>query len=808
MQKMIKKLSEDYFFIAFIFFALLFTFFHSYLIFISNVVGDDIYDSMFSGNMDTNQDIFEKTVSGIKNWWSINSRLNIFGSFMGNYFWWYIKKPIIIKFFHSLNFTLMILSFYYFSYLLVKNKYITGLIIFLTPLVIQFRNYHDAHLIWPLYSLTFFLFFLSLIFFIKFFKNQKKTYIIFSTLLFFAFNTTREEMLFLFPIYYIIERFFLKQKTKYYLIFVIPGIILFSFVAYYKLIHVGGVGSGAYDGTEIGFNVSQNFLTLFYQITAAIPLSHSIKNLSISLSIYDLIIYFFFLIFLLKYLKLYQEKIFDKIKPNLILIFLSLTLVALPIALSKKYINEINSLGFGYAHIPVMLQNLGFVFLLLLILKKIINQKNIKFVVITISLVSLLNFGSNKNIIENQLPTTKVFRNNLSNAFDMGILKKIPEYSNFIWGETYFDLWKRSEILSAFDRRIFFVMGAYCNDCSIYNLKVKNNFLGNTPGYGNFEIKKIPVIKNKNKYFFSKNPKRKDFNKIKYLTKSQKNNLYQRSSDYYVIFNLPNLRDNRVVIVKINYFEINKKSNLKNIFTNEMHYYSENSKSIEVIKLDEVVNFSKFASFYDLQNPKNSIKKNDLLSKLEEFKSSKNKILNDIEIKKISENYKEGNNFYTGKISCKLQSDKNYFVSKKNNFFLKNSALNYQKIKLEIFNNSNNIWYINDLKKEFPITIGILLKNSNINKKMLIYRKLDKSYEIAPGESLSIPVTFNDLIELNDKIQTIKYHSFFDQLIVSLVHEKKTHFFDKSSFDSCVIPLKTLSKTLKHQIKSLTTGFK
>ena len=60
MQKMIKKLSEDYFFIAFIFFALLFTFFHSYLIFISNVVGDDIYDSMFSGNMDTNQDILEK----------------------------------------------------------------------------------------------------------------------------------------------------------------------------------------------------------------------------------------------------------------------------------------------------------------------------------------------------------------------------------------------------------------------------------------------------------------------------------------------------------------------------------------------------------------------------------------------------------------------------------------------------------------------------------------------------------------------------------------------------------------------------
>ena len=165
------------------------------------------------------------------------------------------------------------------------------------------------------------------------------------------------------------------------------------------------------------------------------------------------------------------------------------------------------------------------------------------------------------------------------------------------------------------------------------------------------------------------------------------------------------------------------------------------------------------------------------------YSDKKNKIDdNFLNLNKI-ETKNSNTDFFNGKFLC---NNDELIVSKSYNFFFNRVNLDYERIKVRIYNKSNSLWDINNFKNQNPISIRSYLKNSKNNSTIAGVDLSHKKMKINNNDYQEFFINFNDLIKIKSFIHNNKN---FDQLIFSLVREGD-RWFPEDKFKTCKINLK------------------
>ena len=136
-------------------------------------------------------------------------------------------------------------------------------------------------------------------------------------------------------------------------------------------------------------------------------------------------------------------------------------------------------------------------------------------------------------------------------------------------------------------------------------------------------------------------------------------------------------------------------------------FFSEKNKLLKIL-LDKEINLNQFVIDIDPQNPKITLTEKDF----QFYSDKKNKIDdNFLNLNKI-EKKNSNTDFFNGKFLC---NNDELIVSKSYNFFFNRVNLDYERIKVRIYNKSNSLWDINNFKNQNPISIRSYLKNSKNN---------------------------------------------------------------------------------------------
>ena len=773
-----KNISHIYIsFLAFLLFC-----YQTYLMGIAGLGGDDLYNSMLIGSIRiTDKTWLGVTYEQIKGWLIDNSRITWFNLIIMNFFFSVFQTAEEIRAAHwFLNFILCSL-FAYFIYLVSnRNFYIAVLSFILIPIFFQYRDWHDPFLIFPTaYHVLLITFFFSIIFFIKFIQTEKIKYYILSILFYIFCCGTFEPAFFLFPVFILISFFFNQKKIGSFVFFAIAA-IHFLLIIYLRFILHGGLAS--YSGSVLSLDLINNLKTLFIQFAATLPLSFALKKFNFSFVLGDYIFLIIFFIFLLFIIKKSKEYIFlkDKNKIFLILIGLAIIISVSPIALSKKYIEELKIMGFGYGYITVLMQYFGFLIFLIFSLNYVLKNNKKEFIIFSfiVSFIAFLNIGSNRNLIDSKIDI-RLMRTNITDSIKSGILRQIPEYSSFIFPENFYELWKRPEFFTnSISKKKIFV--AYGYDKNIYDFTLKENYI-----IGGDAVTPYPLVNAKvefdnsiQRYKFIKDEKRIPNAYKNLLPMKNQIEIYNNSNNIYTLYNFANFEKNRILIAKISSFKIidNKVSE---IFSNEIHFYEE-GKEIVNKKFDYEFNLTFFLKFYDLHNPKNNFN----LSLLENFH---NKVILNNQPKKIN----LSKDFYEGSIKCETEKIEitNF------NFFRRKASEKYNRIELNIENNSDKDWIINDLSVANPITLGAFLRNSKTNETYGAWRFVHYRHKIKSGSNKKIYFNYLDLYSIKGDILTINRFDKYDQIVFSFIHEGFAWFNSKKNFKPCYVNLNYKNKS-------------
>ena len=84
------------------------------------------------------------------------------------------------------------------------------------------------------------------------------------------------------------------------------------------------------------------------------------------------------------------------------------------------------------------------------------------------------------------------------------------------------------------------------------------------------------------------------------LKKNEIQQIYANSDKVYIIINLPNFKDNRIILAKINSFNVGDHNKIKNIFSREIYFFSEKNKLLKIL-LDKEINLNQFVIDIDPQ---------------------------------------------------------------------------------------------------------------------------------------------------------------------------------------------------------------
>ena len=770
-----------------IYFCLFFFIAQTYLMLFSPIIGDDIFNSLLTGYyIILEKNIFEIIYIYIRDWLVINGRIHFTIPPLTVIFFEFFNTVILIKIAHYVLILSSVFSFLYFIYLSSKkNIYFTVLVFVLLPILFQYRDWHDPFLMFPThYNILVLLFFTSISFFLKNFDQQKKAYYYFSIFLYILTCGTFEPAIFL-SILYVYYDYKKNKKIKTSKIFIKISISFFLLIIYFRFINsfiFGPVESilfskgGGYDGSEISFDLIKSSITIILQLIGSFPLTFLIKNQSINFSYLDVIIFILFGIFIYFFLKKNSKILFSKINFEQyfalnIVLFISL----MPIGLSGKYIVDLPNKGFGYAHLPVYLQYFGTILIFLYLIFKILNFKNkyrIHFIAILLTLMGFLNFSSNKNVIYETLSPQKIIRDNAAKSFQKGLLDNIKNYSNIVFWESNYQLWKRPEFISTYSKKKLFTQYAY--DTSFFDLFVDNkkkNLIINDKGL--YRLSDLSIKKFGDKFKFQKSYNQYlNLKSELSINKITKDKIFQNSDKVYIFINLPNFKDNRAIVAKIDSFDVDKFNKVKNIFTNEIYFISKNEKKFN-INLGTTINLNYFIENYDPQNSYNHFKKDNIIKFINNMQ--KNEM---ILSKKIPNTKATNENFYSGKFKC---SKNEIIVSKfpRKIFGLINQ--NYNKINVKIFNNSNSLWDINNFNKKNPITIRSYLLNSKTQDTIAGINLSHKKIKIESGHYEDLVINFNDIVKIRSFLINKKS---YDKIIFSLVEEGK-QWFPNEEFESC-----------------------
>lgn len=408
------------------------------------VYGDDLFNSSLRGLLiNTNLSLFEYLKDQFSDWLFEKGRffpLSILTTYTYHYFFF---DRFWSKLFH-----LIIHFFNFWLALVLINRVLKirlPLMLILLPLFLQFRNYHDAFLIFPTaYNMCFLLILLSLISYQNFIDNDSSKASFYLSLVFFISACLYFEIAY-FAFLSIAAigsaKYSYKKNFKTNFIFFIVGFLFVLSVPILKKITRSG-----YYGSTISYDFWAILETQFIQFVGSLPFSYfSVlvkKNIpwQIFLSSFgaDTIIYLIILaglsFCLLKEIKtLYVRK---ESLNALLLVAISLSLICIvPLSFSVKYQEELRKDGLGFAYMPVYIQYFSMLMVLLVILFRyknflLRNNYTIALCAGLISLTSCVTYLSNTYVIS-QAGISDT-RENLSYALRTNLFAHIPEGSTII----------------------------------------------------------------------------------------------------------------------------------------------------------------------------------------------------------------------------------------------------------------------------------------------------------------------------------------------------------------------------------------
>lgn len=393
---------------------LLIFFFVSYLLHIliyTGFNGDDSYNTQIAGRMiDESISLRELILSQTRDWFLNNKRILLSYFFIYPVFYYfdsylYIKVITIGFVFFS------IALFYKFFYSIIKNKSFVFLTSFIILVSIQLRNWHDPILIFPSHLLPYLavIFFLSLLAFDKYLKNNKLIFLFISLFLFTWSIGSYEINIVLTPLYFLLC--FLHKPN---LVFVFKKslghiLIIFLYFIFYIIAEFSfpAESTNAYP-TFSSFNFLLFTQAFLIQLTSAFPFSYlfaNYSNIEINLYFFDYVILFFSAVILFQILIKLSNHEIEKRKLNF-LFFSSLILFIFPVipAALSSHQNEIISSGFGYGYITVYYQYFGFSILISLIIYKFsklfkdsfVKKICLSILSITLAFFLILNTSTNR----------------------------------------------------------------------------------------------------------------------------------------------------------------------------------------------------------------------------------------------------------------------------------------------------------------------------------------------------------------------------------------------------------------------------
>lgn len=776
--------------------AILLFIYQNYLIVFANLVGDDIYNTTNYGNRIILNKSLLKYIFDIILGWSEIGRFNFLTTINTQIFFNFLKLPMQVKIGHLITHVLMCLSFIYFIYKMFDNNFQLALLSsILVSIFFQYRSWHDPFIMFPtIYQFLLIYFFFSLIFFKKYLEEKNNFFLTLSLILFIFVCSVSEIGVILFPLFIFFE-YTRSNKVKISYFFLIISIIFIFFSFFVKITN----NFSGYEGAVVSFDIKKNLHAFFIQFTSAFPGSYSLNN-NQNFIFSDFIYFVCFALFLYNLIKKYNQVI---LRNNLKrLFYLGLFLIFLPsfLSFSAKYSEQLIMKGFGYGYLPVLIQYIGVCMIAIYILQILLKLKKkffLKTFVAFLVFISTINIASNRAVILKTGPINKVFRENLAIAIEKGILKNVNNFSNIFFANKHM-FWTRPHFIANHSKKIIFSQNT--NQVDFYGLTFKDQYLGDNRFHKKITKKDVMFKKQKsignslilrgiklekrgNFYIFPE-----DKQKIliaKKIKKERNYNFdinYDDSSKVYLIYDLPNFHDNRVILAEIDKISLDASNKVNKAFTKKISVFSEKDGGIHNFNLDNYVDIKKIINEFDLINPKINI--------INFFNENKNKLKDNeksVSIYSVTKNNKSSN-FYNGSINCSLDT---LNIHKYSHSFSSLHSTKYQKMIIKIKNQNNEIWKINDFtNKDKILTIRPYLINKNNKKKILGNLILEDKITIKPYEQIEVVLGFDKIIRLRKNIlRHKKLFKNYEHLIITLVHEGKMLFDVNKEFSSCKIKI-------------------
>lgn len=469
----------------------------------SDYFGDDLYNFQIPGLIQLeDRSMFDYIAETTKGWIDSNGRVfplgfygyYIFDIFNGNIFGY---KLFILSFI-----VLNIALFSYLVYSISNSKFLALGILLITPLLFQYRYYHDSILAFHgLMQLLFLLTTASLLGFVKYIQSKRLIHY-YTSLIFFVLSLLTYEISYLFFLLYIpLALTYLDLKSDFRkVVKVLMPYLLITFLAIVSTLYLRGVASLESGPYLFSWNFYAIVKTYFYQTFSVLPITYFTHFASLP-GIHHINIFTLFsgsVVFLYVYLKLMrtQKTEIDGLK---MLVFLAVLIITLPgvlIAFSTKFqgfLGAMNMVKFGLPYIPIYIQTFGMSLLIVVLLHKFLedsNKRKLRILVVMLLVYLVHHIGNNQVIEKVNAPYKdgrEVLTELLSGKFGdqlkegdvVSIMGESPIHSkNFIsmiTGKNIGDLEKSEEGSTSY--KVQYEAGNDNAIIDIYNDKIKKNFI-------------------------------------------------------------------------------------------------------------------------------------------------------------------------------------------------------------------------------------------------------------------------------------------------------------------------------------------
>lgn len=394
----------------------------------SDYFGDDLYNFQTPGKVPHDYvSITSYALEAIKGWMSIGRFFPISASYMFYLYDWFDTlfsyKLLMLTFIVTSN-----ILFSYFVYIFSKrNFHIALLVLGLTPVLFQYKLYHDPILSFHgLMPLLFSFLVISLIFLLKYIDKNQKFYLGIS-LLFFALCLATYEIAYTFILIYMLIIFsrspfktFSRANLITLSLFIGMVLIFAMYTIYLRSLFEMPVTNNPY---LPNWNIFAILKTYFLQTVSVLPTLYFF-NFGRFPEIHHLGKGYIFISALMAYIFLfsfqYKEKSFTNLKSIFILSMLLLFLPGLLISLSTKfqgYLGDMNRVQFGLPYLPVYIQTFGLSLLLSIMISSVSKTKNIIFILIGLGFIFTVHTVSNNQVISSVNTPHKDTRESLTAFF-------------------------------------------------------------------------------------------------------------------------------------------------------------------------------------------------------------------------------------------------------------------------------------------------------------------------------------------------------------------------------------------------------